>query len=571
MAGALIGQAALGVAFGEIFAGFYKTVKNVTNDTLMFDSILEHLKSTLAILEPFVEEIQQSNRELGRPEEEIKGLIEKMKKAWSARNVLQTLQGVNDIRGQFNLVGMSGVGLACAVPRPPNFIVGLDVPLKEVKMKLLEEVSVLLLTAPGGCGKTTLVKMLCQDEEIKELYELDEDDSIANLLELIARNLASLEDFPWKHASDFASCYSEDFISQHDLLRELAMHQSNLEPVEQRKRLIVDISGNNLPKWWIEHNLKPINARLLSISTDEMFPSTWFNIQPLEVEVLVLNFQTKNYTFPDFVKKMDKLKVLIVTNCGFSHAELGSFHLPGSVPCLKRIVLENVSVPSLCKSLEQLRSLEKISLLRCNIGQAFKSIQVSNALPNLVEMNIDLCEDIAELLVDLCDIICLKKLSITNCYKFSALPQGIGKLVNLEVLRLRACINLLNLPESIRSLHNLTIFDTSYCLKMMWFPEHIGEFCRLEELHMEACLLLSNQLYRQWSNQLPPLFQNLKQLKLVTCDEEMSNLWEPVKEFHTSVKVKVIRSSGLIIRRVGLIFAGAATESTSLYGHNSPY
>lgn len=301
-----------------------------------------------------------------------------------------------------------------------------------------------------------------------------------------------------------------------------------------------------------------------------MFSSTWFNIQSNEVEVLVLNFQTKNYTFPDFVKKMDKLKVLIVTNCGFSHAELCNFHLPGSVPCLKRIVLENVSVPSLCKNLEQLRSLEKISLLRCNIGLAFKSIQFSNALPNLVEINIDLCEDIAELLADLCDIICLKKLSITNCYKFSALPQGIGKLANLEVLRLRAFINLLNLPESIRSLHKLTIFDTSYCLKMMWLPEHIGEFCNMEELHMEACLLL-RQHYQQWLNQLPPLIQNLKQLKLVTCDEEMANLWEPVKEHHTSVKVKVIRSSGLIIRQVGLIFAGTATESTSLYGHNSLY
>jgi guanylate kinase len=35
-------------------------------------------------------------------------------------------------------------------------------------MQLLkEEVSVLVLTAPGGCGKTTLVKMLGQDEEIK--------------------------------------------------------------------------------------------------------------------------------------------------------------------------------------------------------------------------------------------------------------------------------------------------------------------------------------------------------------------------------------------------------------------
>jgi guanylate kinase len=31
----------------------------------------------------------------------------------------------------------------------------------------MEKVSVLVLTTPGGCGKTTLVKMLCQDKDIK--------------------------------------------------------------------------------------------------------------------------------------------------------------------------------------------------------------------------------------------------------------------------------------------------------------------------------------------------------------------------------------------------------------------
>ena len=53
-----------------------------------------------------------------------------------------------------------------SIPKPPDFIVGFDVPLKELKTKLWEE-SLLILTAPGGCGKTTLVKMLCQDGDIK--------------------------------------------------------------------------------------------------------------------------------------------------------------------------------------------------------------------------------------------------------------------------------------------------------------------------------------------------------------------------------------------------------------------
>ena len=55
----------------------------------------------------------------------------------------------------------------CAVPKPGDYIVGFDLHLKELKRELLkEEVSVLIVTALGGCGKTTLVKMLGWDEEI---------------------------------------------------------------------------------------------------------------------------------------------------------------------------------------------------------------------------------------------------------------------------------------------------------------------------------------------------------------------------------------------------------------------
>lgn len=81
------------------------------------------------------------------------------------RNGLKTFVGVNSICKNSLVVN---VGMSCAVPRPPAYIIGLDVHMKKLKMQLLkEEVSVLVLTAPGGCGKTTLVKMLCHDEEIK--------------------------------------------------------------------------------------------------------------------------------------------------------------------------------------------------------------------------------------------------------------------------------------------------------------------------------------------------------------------------------------------------------------------
>ena len=62
----------------------------------------------------------------------------------------------------------SKMGWLCSVPKPPAFTVGLDKPLKELKTQLLkEEKQQILLTGPGGCGKTALMKRLGHDQEIK--------------------------------------------------------------------------------------------------------------------------------------------------------------------------------------------------------------------------------------------------------------------------------------------------------------------------------------------------------------------------------------------------------------------
>lgn len=76
--------------------------------------------------------------------------------------------------------------------------------------------------------------------------------------------------FTRKYASD-DSCYNDHFVMQHDLLRELAIYQSKLERIKQRKRLIIDMSGNNFPEWWMDQKQHPLNASLLSISTGFFF------------------------------------------------------------------------------------------------------------------------------------------------------------------------------------------------------------------------------------------------------------------------------------------------------------
>uniref|UniRef100_A0A7N2KPI2 Disease resistance protein n=1 Tax=Quercus lobata TaxID=97700 RepID=A0A7N2KPI2_QUELO len=154
---------------------------------------------------------------------------------------------------------------------------------------------------------------------------------------------------------------------------------------------------------------------------------------------------------------MVELKVIIITNYGFFPAELSNFQLLKSLPYLKRIRLEKVSIPSLCNAPIPLRSVKKISLFMCNIGQAFgnSTIQVSDSLPSLMEINIDHCNDL------------------------------------------------------------------------------IGELHNLEELHMKKCLKLHKHL--------PPSTVDLKQLRLVVCDEERAKLWEPIKESFSGLNVMVAK------------------------------
>ncbi|XP_030974656.1 probable disease resistance protein At5g66900 isoform X3 [Quercus lobata] len=735
----MVAESLLGAGFEQVFTLLQETVKDVVSKARQFKGLLRNLDSTLDLLADTVKKIERSNQQRGRAVEKTQSLIEEMTKGeelvrkclqipwWNlvlivkyssklskldkailrfcqvdlqlhgTMTVFETREIVSDISQRMDSIrSVETPKVSFAVREPPDFTVGFDMPMKELKTLLLkEEVTLLVLTAPGGCGKTTLVQMLCQDEIIKddvwlgsenllekfkfdlpnykilvtsrtafprfrftyhlkplndvdamtlfrrsvslhdgssyipaeedvkkivkgcggfplvlqvigaslrgqhevvwrsrlmnwsngqsflgsddkllghlesslendkviikecfmdlgsfpedqripaailidmwaELYELDEDgiDAIAHLHELTTRNLANLV-MAGKDASEANSYYNDDFVTLHDILRELAMHQSSKEPEEERPRLILNISGNNLPKRWMEKKQKLINACLLSISTGESFSWSWCNIHAPKVEVLVLNFQKLNYTLPEFVEKMDELKVFIVTNYGFFHAEISNFQLLGSLPNFRRIRLEKVSISSLCKTLVPLKSLKKISLFMCNIGKAFENctIQLSNALPNLIEIRIDYCNDLMELPVGLCDIVLLKKLIITNCHKLSALSEGIGNLENLEVLRFRSCTDLSELPESIKSLHKLSILDISDCLSIGKLPKHIGELCNLKVLNMKGCLRLCNSL--------PESTVELKQLELVVCDKERAKLWEPIKEFLTKLKVEV--------------------------------
>ncbi|XP_062002429.1 probable disease resistance protein At5g66900 [Rosa rugosa] len=367
-----------------------------------------------------------------------------------------------------------------------------------------------------------------------ELYGLDLDSlSVAFLHDLSTRSLANL--IVIRNAKvDANGYYNEHFVTQHDILRSLAIHQTGHDPTGHSKRLNIDICKDDIPKWWSEHKQKPKKTRLLSISTDGAFSSKWHNMHLPKAEVLVLNFQTKNYAFPKFRKMSKSLKVLIVTNYGVIPAEVSNFTSLGSLSELKRIRLERISVPSITKNSIQLNSLQKISLFMCNIGLAFSnpSFEFFKAFPSIKEINIDYCSDMVVLPADIRLLIHLKTLSITNCHKLSTLPAMIGKLVNLEVLRLRSCTALSDLPSSVRKLEKLKVLDISNCYSIKELPEHIGEMCCLEKLNMRQCSRLQ---------ELPESILDLQTLTDVICDGDTKGLWEPyLPRLSNHIKIRVV-------------------------------
>ncbi|CAN1325440.1 Probable disease resistance protein At5g66900 [Linum perenne] len=363
-----------------------------------------------------------------------------------------------------------------------------------------------------------------------EMYKLDDTglQAISNLHELCTRNLA---DIVVTRAD--ANSYSQQFVTQHDLLRELAIHQTNLGTFEQRERLILEVTGNDVPDWWMEQKQLRIDSRLMSIATDERFSRTWCNIQAPKLEVLVLNCHTKSYTLPEFITGLDKLKTLIIMNHGILPAEVPNFQLLGRLSNLRKIRLERISVPLSGFTSVQFRKLEKITLVLCHIGQAFSpssTIVVSEALPKLIEINIDYCKDLVEFPSGIGQLTELKRLRITNCHNLATLPREIGKLVNLEDLRLSSCIELAELPDTIGNLQNLSILDISECVDIRRLPQQIRELQNLRKLKMMGC---------STGFELPESIFSLEHLEEVECDEETEGVWEPFACVLGNLKIKV--------------------------------
>lgn len=124
-----------------------------------------------------------------------------------------------------------------------------------------------------------------------EIHDLDEEEAFAILVELSDRNLLKIvkdaryvcklklstfrlfflskfsKCFEFSRAGDMYSSYYEISVTQHDVLRDLALHLSNQENINDRKRLLMPRRDTELPKEWERNVDQPFNAQIVSIHT----------------------------------------------------------------------------------------------------------------------------------------------------------------------------------------------------------------------------------------------------------------------------------------------------------------
>ncbi|CAK8569547.1 unnamed protein product [Lathyrus sativus] len=361
-----------------------------------------------------------------------------------------------------------------------------------------------------------------------EIHDIDEKDAFAIVVELSNKNLLTLVK-EVRAGGLYSSCF-EISVTQHDVLRDLALNLSNRETINERRRLVMPKRQNGLPKEWIRRKHKPFEAQIVSIHTGEMKEMDWPKLEFPKAEVLIINFTSKNYFLPPFIDKMPNLRALIVINYSASYACLHNVSVFNNLNNLRSLWLEKVSIPQFGGIV--MENLGKLFIVLCKINNNLegKDVNLSRIFPNLSEITLDHCDDVTSLPSSICRIQSLKNMSLTNCHNLAQLPAELGALKSLEILRLYACPELKMLPPSICDMIRLKYIDVSQCVYLSCFPEEIGKLVSLEKIDMRECSMIKN---------VPQSAILLKSLRLVICDEEVFGMWKDVKKAKPNVHVQV--------------------------------
>ncbi|KAL6012560.1 DNA-binding transcription factor adr1 [Asimina triloba] len=366
-----------------------------------------------------------------------------------------------------------------------------------------------------------------------DMHDLVVEDAFATLIELSEKNLLSIakEDAQFR-AGDIYSSFSELSVTQHDVLRDLALHISGSESLNRRRRLIMAKREAGLPKDWLRNKDQPFDAQIVSIHTGEMRESDWFPMHFPNAEVLILRFSSNNYFLPPFMEMMPKLKLLVLVNYGTLLATLHNLSVFSSLYSLRSLWLEKITVPKLRTTTSPLPNLRKISLISCEVSKNLNGSSGNPSLifPRLTDLTIDHCIDLMQLPSSIFGVPSLESLSVTNCPDLSDLPRELGQLNSLKILRLYACPALKKLPNEICRLKSLRYLDISQCIYLRSLPEGLGQLICLEKIDMRECSQITN---------LPGSAMLLRSLEQVICDEEIAFQWKESTKAIPELRVQV--------------------------------
>ncbi|KAJ0728244.1 putative powdery mildew resistance protein, RPW8 [Helianthus annuus] len=210
----VVAETALQFGINELL----KVVLGQTIQTARIKTLVKGLEKTLKVIEPMLRESSRLSRVLDRPENETKMFIFHLErgkelvvkcsriKFWNVYQkfvysnkiirlnnellmffkidlpAIMMSTGMRSLVGIYDLADKMDQVLSVAthvranrrlrgVPEVREHIVGFNWHLVELKLRLRENgTRVLVVSGPAGCGNTTLVKLLCHDNQIKGTY-----------------------------------------------------------------------------------------------------------------------------------------------------------------------------------------------------------------------------------------------------------------------------------------------------------------------------------------------------------------------------------------------------------------
>ncbi|KAL6135728.1 hypothetical protein ACLB2K_067954 [Fragaria x ananassa] len=180
---------AVNFVVGKAFEALYEGVEEVIRNNLIFSDLCKDIKDRLDCLAPVIDEMGKYNQQLHLTKElealeglikrgtELVGKCSKLGK-WSIRNIYKKQKYSNEFLEFEESLQKELEVLKVQVARDVKKTeVAVENMAREVKKigvaaeNIQDEGSMLILTAPAGCGKTTLATKFCQDQDIKDKFQ----------------------------------------------------------------------------------------------------------------------------------------------------------------------------------------------------------------------------------------------------------------------------------------------------------------------------------------------------------------------------------------------------------------